>query len=173
MSKLNSFKRLVLTAVAVTGTAFIAIQFIPVHGRTNPPASPEKSLFARVSVTPEVQGIMRKACMDCHSNETRWPWYAQIAPMSWLVAGDVEKARKVFNVSEWADHEGKRKGTAMGALMAACQGVKDKKMPRPQYQMMHPEARLSDADVQTFCTWSVAAIRELKSAPVRSAQLAR
>ncbi len=163
MSKPINLKKLVLTSAIITGAAFAFIQFVPVYARTNPPVAQEKTLAANVSLPPQMQTIMNKACMDCHSNETKWPWYAKIAPMSWLVARDVEHARHAINFSEWSDQAGKRKGTAIGALMAACEGVKDQKMPLPQYQMMHPEARLSQDEIKSFCTWTVAAVRQIKS----------
>ena len=163
MSKAANFKQIAVFLTAAVGVVFAAVQFVPVYARTNPPVSLAKTISAHIEMTPQVQTIVRKACMDCHSNETRWPWYAQVAPMSWLVARDVERARKVMNLSEWADGLGRKKGRAAGALLAACEGVKTKRMPPPQYQMMHPEAQLSQDEIDMFCTWTVAAAHELKS----------
>ena len=156
-------RKIVLPLTGVCAVVFAAVQFVPVYAHTNPHVSPEKAIAASIDMPPQVQAIMRKACMDCHSDETRWPWYSNVAPMSWLVVRDVERARKVMNLSEWSDGLGRKKGRAAGALLAACEGVKSKRMPLPQYQMMHPEANLSPDEIDTFCTWTAAAVHQIKS----------
>ena len=95
--RLVKFLKIAGGAVLVVG---IAIQFVPVQGvGTNPPAR-----FA-LGAPADVEGILRKACFDCHSNETKWPFYARIAPGSWLMARDVKKGRSRMNFSEWGDSE--------------------------------------------------------------------
>ncbi len=163
MDKTAILKRTALPLTAAVGFVFAALQFVPVYAHANPPVAQEKTIAASLDLPPQVQTIVRKACMDCHSNETRWPWYSKLAPMSWLVARDVERARKAMNLSEWSDTLGRKKGKAAGALLAACEGVKAKRMPLPQYQMMHPEARLSQDEINTFCAWTAAAVHQLKS----------
>ena len=81
MKKLQKYAVLALAAV------FVAIQLVPVH-RDNPPVASDLDAPA------DVKSILRRACYDCHSNETRWPWYAYVAPVSWLVAHDVEEGRR-------------------------------------------------------------------------------
>ncbi len=81
-------------ASIVIAVILIAIQFIPVD-KTNPPVTSE--LDAPI----EIISILKKSCYDCHSNETVWPWYSNIAPTSWLVASDVKDARAHLNFSEW------------------------------------------------------------------------
>jgi hypothetical protein len=92
----------------------------------------------------ETAALARDACYSCHSNETDWPIYSYVAPMSWLVRKDVEAGRDALNFSEWdqddnrADH--------------AAEAVEDGDMPPTRYTMLHPEARLSDAEVAQLVT---------------------
>ena len=81
-------RTLLRRAALVLLVAFVAVQFIPVE-RTNPPVEPGSLVVPR-----EVEPLLRRACYDCHSHETRWPWYAYVAPVSWLVADDVKDARR-------------------------------------------------------------------------------
>src|SRR6186713_2611186 len=94
-------RRLVRRALIVFIVAFVAIQVIR-PDRTNPPAPQATSLLPKVPS--EVRGILDRSCRDCHSNETRWPLYSQVAPMSWLVAGHVRDGRDAFNYSEWTTY---------------------------------------------------------------------
>lgn len=112
----------------------LAIQLIP-YGRThdNPPVSREPAWDR-----PVTRELFFRACRDCHSNQTEWPWYSQIAPASWLVQRDVDKGRSHFNVSEWGrpDNHGDE----------AADMVRKGEMPPWFYLPAHPEARLSRAD---------------------------
>jgi cytochrome c551/c552 len=119
-------------------------QLIPV-GHTNPPAAGE------IDAPPDVSAILHRACYDCHSNETVWPWYSHVAPVSWLVASDVSEGRENVNFSEW------------GKLTAAQRTKKQRKaghevsggdMPEWYYVPMHSRARLSDADRKVIETWA-------------------
>ena len=90
MNSAMTFKQLLLIAVLI----FIGIQFIPVE-RTNPPVE------ARAVGPQPVMDLFQRSCFDCHSNETVWPWYGKVAPMSWLVARNVNHGRAKLNFSEW------------------------------------------------------------------------
>src|SRR5262249_3795816 len=89
-------KWIVLGGIAV----FILIQFIPTR-MTNPPVVPSKSLEAHVDVPPEVLSVMKRACYDCHSSSTIWPWYSHVAPVSWMIAHDVNTGRSHINLQNW------------------------------------------------------------------------
>src|SRR4051812_28292081 len=78
--------------------AFIGIQFVR-PDRTNPPAAPAASLAT--AAPPAIRTVLDRSCGDCHSNQTRWPWYSNVAPMSWMVASHVHDGREHFNYSEW------------------------------------------------------------------------
>jgi hypothetical protein len=108
-----------------------------------------------------------KACNNCHTYETKWPWYSRIAPASWLIDHDVQRARAAVNFSEWSDTAGKRNGTAMGMLMAACESTKTGRMPPVQYRLLHPEATLTASEIDCLCTWTRTAVRHVKEARTR------
>lgn len=114
---------------------FVAIQLVP-YGRahTNPPVLGEPAWSS-----PEARAAFFRSCGDCHSHETRWPWYSQVAPVSWLVQRDVDEGRAHFNVSAWG-HQRKNDGDE------AAEEVRDEKMPLPIYLVTHPEARLTAAE---------------------------
>jgi hypothetical protein len=109
----------------------------------------------------EVQAILDRSCMDCHSHATRWPWYAHVAPVSWLVAYDVRHARGHMNLSKWNGYPPKRQ---IKKVQAIWDEVEDGEMPLAQYLLMHPEAKLSDADKATLKAWSEARAKELEAA---------
>ena len=100
--------------------------------------------------------VLDRACRDCHSNRTVWPWYTQIAPVSWLMAYGVTEGRKAVNFSEWAAYPPERQRKL---LVEACQDASEGKMPGP-YTLLHPEARLSAQDIETIC----AAARQAEAA---------
>jgi hypothetical protein len=127
---------------------FVSIQFVQ-PSRTNPPASPEASFAAVARPSPEVAAIFKRACSDCHSNETTWPWYSRVSPVSWLLASDVREGRARMNLSEWnfLSPEASRL-----KLKSACKEVREDEMPMWQYRLMHSEARLTPADVDKICS---------------------
>jgi hypothetical protein len=138
-----------------------AMQFIPVKPTSNPAVNPAHTVEASLEVPAPVEKILNNACKDCHSNETRVPWYGKVAPVSWILAGDVERARRAMNLSEWSVQLKSKPNAAMGTLMAACAGVEAQKMPPAAYRRMHPEARLDQAQVDTLCGWAARESRVL------------
>lgn len=123
--------------------ALLLIQFVP-YGRDhdNPAVLAEPAWDS-----PATRAFAVTACFDCHSNETAWPWYTNIAPMSWLVQRDVDEGRESLNFSEWG-----RSGEAEDAAETVSEG----RMPPFQYVILHPDAKLSDADRQAFIDGLVA-----------------
>ncbi|MDZ7741165.1 MAG: heme-binding domain-containing protein [Bacteroidota bacterium] len=121
--------KIILLVIAIL---FILIQFIPVM-RENPPVvgSPDWN-------SAQTEKLARQACFDCHSNETQWPWYAYVAPVSWLVSSDVKEGREHFNLSVPPFEEGDE----------AAEMIKDGKMPLDIYIRMHPEADLLEEEKQ-------------------------
>jgi hypothetical protein len=137
--------------------AFLAVVLLLVVGqfiqpnRINPQVDPTRTFEAVAQPSPEVAAIVKRACYDCHSNTTVWPWYSLIAPVSWLVADDVKEGRAHMNFSEWG-LLGPDKATRR--LQDACDEVKGGGMPLWQYRLIHPEARLNDEDVKAICNAS-------------------
>ncbi len=118
------------------------IQFIPVD-RTNKPVD-AKVDFIKINNTPKnVQVVLKKACYDCHSNETRYPNYAYVAPISWSIKNHVNKAKDYLYLSEWGNLN---RDLKKNMLEKSVHSVKDYTMPMPGYIAQHPEANLSKAE---------------------------
>ena len=136
-----SRKRLFVYAAGVLTGIFILIQAIP-YGRdhTNPPVLQEPAWNSS-----QTRAYTVDACFDCHSNQTKWPWYTNVAPASWLVENDVHGGRSALNFSEW----NKPQDTSVSDIIDAVQGGS---MPPFYYAWMpnHPHARLSTSDKAAF-----------------------
>ena len=139
-------KRLVL-ALAVL---LVVIQ-VARPSRTNPIVDPRNEISASLAVPPDVESIFARSCNDCHSNRTIWPWYSAVAPVSWLVAYDVRHGRSALNFSEWRMADPKKKADT---LEEVCKELTEKEMPGPIYPILHPAAKLTDADIQAVCRWT-------------------
>ncbi len=122
----------------------LAIQLVPVP-RDNPPVESE------VPATEAVRSILRRSCYDCHSNESRWPWYAYLAPISWWVAYDVHEAREHMNFSTWARYDAKEQAKH---LEEAWEEVEEGEMPLFYYLWLHPDHKLSASDRTALRDWS-------------------
>jgi hypothetical protein len=145
-----SFKlrRLLRWALMVVVVAGVAIQFVR-PDRTNPVSAPANSLLTKVPG--DVRAILDRSCRDCHSNETRWPLYSQVAPMSWFVAGHVRDGREAFNYSEWTTYNSDDQDSLLGGM---CSLPRRERMPLPSYLYIHRNAKLTPADISTLCSWS-------------------
>jgi hypothetical protein len=153
-------KRVLKWLLVVLIVAFIGAQFVR-PTRANPPVDASKTIFATGKVPADVRGILERSCADCHSHATVWPWYSKVAPVSWLVAEDVEHGRKDLNLSMWGDYTPKR---AEHKLEELCEKVEDGEMPLKKYTFLHPSAKLSDADRRRLCEWSSEWRREILGA---------
>ncbi len=130
------FLRGLLVTLACMIVVFALMQLIP-YGRThaNPPITQEPSWDS-----PRTRELAVRACFDCHSNETRWPWYANVAPFSWVVQYDVENARSVINFSMW--------DVPFELARYSGQSVRTGGMPPVKYRMAHAEAQLTDQEAR-------------------------
>jgi hypothetical protein len=99
---------------------------------------------------PAVAAILRTSCYDCHSNETRWPLYGSIAPVSWLVATDVKNGRAAMNFSRWDTYTKEKRDTLRGRCYALAAASL---MPPPDYRMMHRDARLDSVKLAALRQW--------------------
>jgi hypothetical protein len=130
--------------------ALLVIQLLPVQ-RTNPPVE------AEVTAPSEVMAVLRRSCYDCHSHETAWPWYSYVAPLSWLVAHDVEEGREKINFSTWGRlSDGKRNH----ALEEIWEEVEEGEMPLWAYTLAHRGTSLSQQDLALLRDWTAPARRE-------------
>jgi hypothetical protein len=121
-------------------------QLIQPDTRT-PRVDPARSLWSGHRVSPQVADITRRACGNCHSYETKWPWYAKVSPVSWFLARHVNKGREKLNFNEWSS------AAAVHQLEEIYDSVNKKKMPLGSYLLMHPEA-LSPADRDVLLVWA-------------------
>jgi len=152
MSKGGTVKKWIKPAgVAVAALLVIAQLFRP--SRINPPVDPALHLRAGGHVTPAALAVLERGCRDCHSSETTWPWYSNVAPMSWMVADHVREGRREFNYSNWGTMP---PGKASHVLEKMCEEVKEGGMPMPSYLWLHPNARITPDDVATLCAWTEA-----------------
>ncbi len=131
-------------ALIILIVILVAIQFIPVD-KTNP------TVTAELDAPMEVLSVFKRSCYDCHSNETVWPWYSNIAPVSWLVAADVNEAREHLNFSEWGNLSRKDKAKLKEEIW---EEIEKEKMPLWQYKILHPEANLKQKDKDLFRGWA-------------------
>jgi hypothetical protein len=138
----RSLARYVRLSVPLLAVILAAMQLVTCS-TANPPT------IAAVPVSPEVRLLLRRACYDCHSNETVWPWYSRVAPMSWLVHRDVTEGRHAMNFSEWTSDPAKRRKLEE----KIGQEVESGDMPLWFYLPLHPAARLSANEKQAILDW--------------------
>jgi hypothetical protein len=152
--------RKVLLALAVF---LVGIQIVQ-PSRTNPPVSPSRTLPAHVKVPEEVYIALIRSCGDCHSDQTRWPWYSRVAPLSWVITDDVNEGRRNMNFEDWeALGDGKQ---ANDRLIDICREIKQKGMPLFSYRLFHGRTGLSTREISSICAWSESVSVKSASAPM-------
>jgi len=134
-------------AAMVFVAVFAAAQFVRPE-RTQPPTDVSRAIQAQIGTASGLAAVLDRACSDCHSNKTVWPWYTQIAPLSWAMVYGVKEGRKAVNFSEWSTYQ---PVVQRLLLVESCQDAKNGKMPG-SYTLLHPEMRLSSQDVETICS---------------------
>ncbi len=113
--------------------------------QTNPPVTGE------IQAPAEVMNLLKRSCYDCHSNESKWPWYSQVAPVSWLVTKDVNDGRKHLNFSLW---QGFEEGRKLKKFKEIAEEVGEGEMPMAIYLKLHPEAKLTPAQTTLLVEWA-------------------
>ena len=151
-----SLRRYAVAAAVLATAAAVSAMLTPPP--ENPGIDPSLDLRALSPVPAAIMGLMSRACLDCHSDATRWPWYSKIPPASWLVAHDVREARSQVNFSRWGEYNALDRADK---LDEACTLVSSRDMPLWSYRLLHPRARLSDQDIRTFCEWTESEARRL------------
>jgi hypothetical protein len=153
MSPLLVLSKRVLPSLLVVGLAMQSFG----SARTNPASDPGGDVRRTLSVPPDADAMLTRACRNCHSNDTRWPWYAYVAPVSWFVIGHVNQGREHMNLSQWPDLP----EDAADLLGTLCEEVREGRMPPPSYTWVQGEARLSDAERTRLCDWANQAAAQL------------
>lgn len=137
-------KRLIVGGLVFLGVALIGGQFIPVP-QTNPPVELDMPAPA------EVKAILKASCYDCHSNETVWPWYSKIAPISWLVSADTMEGRERLNFSTWNQYSSEQQ---VQNVAQAMKEVRKGKMPPWFYTIKHADGKITPAKLAVLETWA-------------------
>lgn len=145
-------KKVLKGGIGVLAAALLIAQFIQPE-RVNPPADPSASFEAVAAPSREVAAAIGRSCRDCHSNQTSWPWYSRVSPVSWLIAGDVKEGRAKLNFSQWNIYSPEMTRIKLGEI---CDEVKKGKMPPAYYLPMHPETKVKPAEVSAICAAPVA-----------------
>jgi len=143
-------KRVLKIVALLLVVIVVGIQFVR-PARTNPAVDESQTIFARMQMTSEVSSILDRSCRDCHSNKTVWPWYTNVAPVSWWLSDHVNTGRSNLNLYEWGKLDTNRQDRKLRQI---CDEVQDGVMPLSSYTPMHPQAKLSEQDKKTLCDWT-------------------
>lgn len=149
-----------ISAISLAVVA-IGIQFIrPARSRGELPSDGRMSEL--VAVPASVDSLLRRSCYDCHSDNTYWPWYAGIAPVSWLLVRDVRHGRSNLDFSRWS-LDTIREPTPRQRFQWMCRDARRGIMPPRSYLIIHPRAKLTDSETNVLCAWA----QQRASAPSR------
>ena len=129
--------------------ALIIMQFFPID-KTNPTADASLDLITMENPPQEIAMMLKGACYDCHSNNTKYPWYTSVAPISWWVKGHIDHGRDEINFSEWGNYKADK---ANHYLEESAEVVEEKRMPLTPYLILHPEAKISEEQRATLAQW--------------------
>lgn len=138
-------KRILLGLLAV----LVVLQFFRID-RANPPVQPDEDFLYLAAPAPELGLLIKHACYDCHSYETQYPWYTNVAPISWWIADHIEEGREHLNFSTWAQYDPEKREHK---LEEAAEEVQEGYMPLNSYTWMHADARLSEEQRARLAAW--------------------
>jgi len=153
----------ILRRIGIAAVAFLLLLFVLafVHPFGNAKvANPSKPLMLSAQIEHSALEVMQRACQNCHSEQTVWPLYSRIAPISWLIEKDVQDGREHWNMSNWDQYSTDQREDIVSRIGPM---VRNRKMPLPKYLLLHPEAKLSDADIDLLYKWSRRERKRLKS----------
>lgn len=153
----------ILRRIGTAAVAFLLLLFVLafVHPFGNAKiANPSKPVMASAQIEHSALEVMQRACQNCHSEQTVWPLYSRVAPISWLIEKDVQDGRERWNMSNWDQYSIDQREDILSRIGPM---VRNRKMPLPKYLVLHPEAKLSDADVELLYQWSRRERKRLKS----------
>lgn len=132
---------------------FISMQFIQ-PSRNKSAAVQQADIMQHFNVPSNVAGILKTSCYDCHSNNTRYPWYANIQPIGWFLANHVKDGKAELNFNEFTTYSERRQ---LSKLKAIANSIKDGSMPLSSYTLLHGDAKLSDNYKQQVIQWALKA----------------
>ena len=140
--------------LALVGALLVLAPALSIRSRVGRPvvhADPAFGVNAHGTVPTAVMTTLRRACFDCHSDQTRWPWYSTLPVVSWLVERDVTNARRQLNFSRWEEYNPFDRA---GMLDEVCERAATRTMPPQPYRLLHGESRLSPDDLAALCAWT-------------------
>jgi hypothetical protein len=137
--------------------AAVGVQFVRPAKNDSPPGPGD--LMAKYPPPPAVKQILETACYDCHSNRTRYPWYAQIQPLGWWLAKHINDGKDQLNFSEFTDYDEHRRAKKLQSL---ADEVNDHSMPLASYTWIHRDAKLSEAQIKTLADWAEALAEKIE-----------
>lgn len=143
--------RKIIKWVLLIGVCLVVVAQFVRPARTNPVSDSTQSIETQLAVDPKVSAILDRSCADCHSNNTRWPWYTNVSPFSWFVVDHVNEARRNLNFSEWGKYDKRRQARR---LQQMCDLAKSGDMPLSTYTPLHPGSKLTADDVKILCDWT-------------------
>jgi hypothetical protein len=143
-------RKILKWAAILVALVFVGIQFVPTQ-MTNAAVDESRTINARLRVTSEVNAILARSCNDCHTHQTRFPWYSRVAPVSWLLSDHIIEGRDHLNFSDWAAYDAEEQDLF---LQNICRITRRGAMPISSYLYIHRDAKLSEADVKTLCDWT-------------------
>ena len=143
-------RKTIIYSVLILIVSFLLAQIIPTHRPETEPRPVNSDFITVVSPSQKTGSLIRAACYDCHSNETIYPWYSKVAPVSWWIIGHVREGREDLDFSHWTSYNSEKKLK----LLKKCAGeLKKGKMPLAGYPMMHKPARLSAGERDSLQLW--------------------
>jgi hypothetical protein len=151
----------IIRVIILGGVSVVVLASVLIH-----PSGPVKAvksdapLLAGAVTDPAALAVIERSCKNCHSERTEWPWYSYIAPMSWLVEGDVGQARSQMNLSHWDEYTIEKQQDILARVGAV---VRNLQMPPTRYTMIHEDAKLSPRDREQIYAWAHAERRRLRS----------
>jgi hypothetical protein len=145
MRKIFSLKKITISLFIV----FAVIQFFRID-KTNPQSDKALDFIAVTNPNAEISTILKTACYDCHSHESQYPWYSNVAPVSWLVKDHIQEGREELNFSLWKNYSGKKRDKK---LEECAELIKEGEMPLWSYTMMHSDAKLTATQRTILANW--------------------
>lgn len=152
-------KKALMIVVVVFALSFLVLQFFRID-KTNPPVVQAETLEAAVAVPADVSQILGRACNDCHTNTTTYPWYSNIQPSGWFLKSHIDDGRRHLNFSVFNTYAPTKKTKKLEEI---CEQVESKEMPLPSYLWIHSESTLSASDAKALCDWTKEASAKLES----------
>ncbi|MCW8848753.1 MAG: heme-binding domain-containing protein [Melioribacteraceae bacterium] len=139
------FKKIIIVVVLI----LVAIQFITID-QTNPPADMSKDFISITNPPSDLASVIKSSCYDCHSHHTKYPWYSDVAPASWLIKEHINNGRNHLNFSVWTDYKEKKKDHKLEECIDM---IKSGEMPMEGYVMFHAEAEINHEQKMQLISW--------------------